>query len=140
MRNGTRCTLYVIWATAQDLLINEVGLLYLPTLIAAQKMLPQNAKVTFLADRGFGHGELMRWLNIQEWNWAIRLKRDCKVDLGLSAWSVEELLPPANVVYLYPAVEILGDISCNLRSALFEDKKTIMDLAQGLDSSSCKLL
>jgi Transposase DDE domain len=89
---------------------------YLPTLVQAQKMLPENAKVAFLADRGFDHGELMRWLNQAGWNWTIRLKRDILVTVapGTLPCAVDELIPPENVAYLYPDVEILGDINCHL--------------------------
>jgi hypothetical protein len=89
---------------------------YWPTLMKAKAMLPAQAKVIFLADRGFGHGELMRWLNQQGWDWAIRAKRDLLITVvpNVSPCSVNELLPPADAAYLYPDVEILGDISCHL--------------------------
>jgi hypothetical protein len=89
---------------------------YLPTLLQALKMLPEKAKVFFLADRGFDHGDLMRWLNQVGWNWAIRLKRDILVTAvpNTLPFAVDELVPPKNVAYLYPDVEILGDINCHI--------------------------
>ena len=33
-----------------------------------------------LADRGFDHGELMRWLIQHQWHWVIRAKRDLNVE------------------------------------------------------------
>ena len=45
---------------------------YRPVLEATQSVLPANGQVTLLADRGFEHGELMRWLTRVGWNWAIR--------------------------------------------------------------------
>jgi hypothetical protein len=104
---------------------------YLPTLVAAQKMLPKNAKVKFLADRGFGHGELMRWLNEQGWDWAIRLKRDLLITVvpGTSPLSVAELVPPDSLAYIYPDVEILEDISCHLAVGNCSDAEDIWAVA-----------
>jgi hypothetical protein len=89
---------------------------YLPTLMNAKALLPENVKVTFLADRGFGHGELMRWLNQQGWNWAIRAKCDLLITVGIDipAYHVHELTPPEDTAYFLADVQILGDIDCHL--------------------------
>ncbi len=50
-----------------------------PVLERAQAVLPPEVQVTLLADRGFVHGELMRWLTQQSWDWAIRVKSDLLV-------------------------------------------------------------
>jgi hypothetical protein len=52
---------------------------YRPVLERAQQVLPPEVQVTLLADRGFEHGDLMRWLNTQQWDWAIRVKSDLLV-------------------------------------------------------------
>ena len=52
---------------------------YQEVLETAQSLLPPNCTVTLLADRGFDHGELIRWLVKQEWHWAIRAKCDLNV-------------------------------------------------------------
>jgi hypothetical protein len=112
---------------------------YLPTLVAAQKMLPENANVTFLADRGFDHGELMRWLNQQGWHWAIRLKKDIQVTVAPNThpYAVEALLPPDSCAYLYPDVEILGDIDCHLAVGNWSEAKDVWAVAtdRGIPSS-----
>jgi hypothetical protein len=92
---------------------------YLPVLKAAQALLPKDVQVTFLADRGFEHGELIRWLNQQGWDWAIRAKCDLLIDLGLELppQAVATLKPLAKVAFLYPDVKILGDINCHFAIA-----------------------
>jgi len=68
---------------------------YLPLLESVVALLPSQSKVTLLADRGFEHGELMRWLNRNGWSWAIRVKTDLQVTLPSGRTkSVEQLLPP----------------------------------------------
>jgi len=78
---------------------------------------PQNT-VTLLADRGFEHGELIRWLRKKHWSWAIRAKSDLQVTLptGLTK-RVEQLIPPSEEAYLVPEVTVLGDINCHLATA-----------------------
>jgi len=81
-------------------------------------LLPSPSSVTLLADRGFEHGELMRWLNQNGWSWAIRAKTDLQVTLPTGQTkSVEQLLPPSEQAYLYPDVTVLGDINCHLSTA-----------------------
>ncbi len=91
---------------------------YLPVLEAAQAVLPAQCSVTLLADRGFEHGELSRWLRRQGWSWCIRAKSDLKVTLANGAErSVGELIPQTGEAGLYHHVRILGDISCHLATA-----------------------
>jgi Transposase DDE domain len=91
---------------------------YLPVLEAAKSRLPTGVKPTLLADRGFEHGELMRWLTAQEWNWGIRVKSNLQIALANGqTQSLKELLPPKDQVYLFPSVRVLGDVECNLGTA-----------------------
>ena len=91
---------------------------YLPVLEAAQAVLPDGCRVTLLADRGFEHGELIRWLTQQQWSWRIRAKVDLKVTLANGVeYAVGELIPPKGEAKLYHNVRILGDIDCHLATA-----------------------
>jgi hypothetical protein len=97
---------------------------YCPVLDTVAALLPADVTVLFLADRGFEHGELMRWLNHTDWNWAIRAKSDLVVTLhnGVSQ-SVAALLPTAGQAHLYHHVRILGDIDCHLATAHWPQAK-----------------
>ncbi|MEL6606218.1 MAG: transposase [Cyanobacteria bacterium J06614_10] len=91
---------------------------YRRVLEAAQTVLPAGAQVTLLADRGFEHGELMRWLDQQQWDWVIRAKSDLIVHLASGRQRpVRALLPPAEEVYLFNQVTVLDDIDCHLATA-----------------------
>jgi len=91
---------------------------YRPVLEQVLPLLPSQSDVTLLADRGFEHGELMRWLNQYGWSWAIRAKTDLQVTLSTGRTkSVEQLLPPSEQAYLYSDVTVLGDINCHLATA-----------------------
>jgi hypothetical protein len=91
---------------------------YRPVLESALAVLPPNAQVTFLADRGFEHGDLIRWLNQHHWAWAIRAKSDLLVTLRNGEKSaVGNLLPAPGQAHLYPQVQVLGDIDCHLATA-----------------------
>lgn len=91
---------------------------YLPVLEAVKALLPAGSHPTLLADRGFEHGELMRWLNKQEWDWAIRVKSDLLIALGNGRQSsLHELFAAPGEVNLYSDVLVLEDIKCNLGTA-----------------------
>jgi hypothetical protein len=91
---------------------------YRPVLEQAQQVLPPGVQVTFLADRGFEHGDLMRWLTKQQWDWAIRVKSDLLVTTkGGRTQAVESLFPPPEQVYLVGPVRVLGDIDAHLATA-----------------------
>jgi hypothetical protein len=91
---------------------------YRPVLEQVLTLLPPQSTVTLLADRGFEHGELIRWLNRNRWSWAIRAKTDLQVTLATgSTKSVEQLIPPSEQAYLFPDVTVLGDINCHLATA-----------------------
>jgi Transposase DDE domain len=82
------------------------------------RLLPPDSQVTLLADRGFEHGALIRWLQQQQWSWLIRAKSDLIVTFsqGQTA-AVGELLPPVGEAYLFRAVTVLKDIECHLATA-----------------------
>jgi hypothetical protein len=91
---------------------------YCSVLDAAQTVLPPNCQITLLADRGFEHGELIRWLRSHQWSWAIRAKSDLKIALSnTQSESVSELLPEPEQAFLINEVTILGDIQCHLATA-----------------------
>ncbi len=88
---------------------------YLPVLEAAKSRLPKGSQPTLLADRGFEHGELMRWLTTQQWNWGIRVKSNLQLAFASGkTQSLKELFPPKDQVYLFPSVKVLGDVECCL--------------------------
>jgi hypothetical protein len=91
---------------------------YRPVLERAQQVLPPEVQVTLLADRGFEHGDLMRWLNTQQWDWAIRVKSDLLVTTPDDrTQSVESLFPPPEQAYLVGPVRVLGDVDAHLATA-----------------------
>lgn len=91
---------------------------YQEILETAQALLPSNCKVTLLADRGFDHGEFIRWLIEQQWHWAIRAKRDLKVERANGhSCKVADLIAPKEQAYLFHRVTILDDIECELSTA-----------------------
>ena len=91
---------------------------YVNVLETVQTVLPDNCQITLLADRGFEHGELIRWLQNHQWSWAIRAKSDLKIALASGRTkSVANLLPPSEQAYLFHDVTILEDIECHLATA-----------------------
>jgi hypothetical protein len=91
---------------------------YRPVLESTQALLPPNCTVTLLADRGFEHGEFIRWLNRTGWNWLIRAKSDLKVTLATGkVRQVSRLIPEPQSAHLYSEIQVLGDIQANLATA-----------------------
>lgn len=91
---------------------------YREVLERASSLLPNNSQITLLADRGFEHGELIRWLEEQSWSWAIRAKSDLKITFcDQRSKSVKHLLPPLQQAYLFSQVTVLEDIHCHLATA-----------------------
>lgn len=91
---------------------------YQPVLECAQGILPPEVQVTLLADRGFEHSELMRWLNKQQWDWAIRVKSDLLVTTPDGrTQAVESYFPPPEQAYLVGPVRVLGDVDAHLATA-----------------------
>jgi hypothetical protein len=91
---------------------------YRPLLETTQRNLPDDVQVTLLADRGFEHEALIRWLQARQWDWAIRVKRNLSITLA-NGWvrSVEQLQPSPEQAHLYENVQVLGAIPCHLAVA-----------------------
>lgn len=67
---------------------------YQAVLLTAQTVLPDGCRVTLLADRGFEHRALLRWLQQQNWDWYIRVKSDLCITLSNGrTCSVADLFP-----------------------------------------------
>lgn len=91
---------------------------YRQVLESTQQLLPPHCTVTLLADRGFEHGELMRWLKHSGWNWLIRAKSDLSVTLATGqVRRVSQLIPEPESAHLYSGVQVLGDIQAHLATA-----------------------
>lgn len=91
---------------------------YRPVLERVLNLLPTDCQVTLLADRGFEHGALLRWLREHHWSWCIRAKSDLNVLLSKGRRvAVSHLLAPQGQAYLYPQVTVLEDIECHLATA-----------------------
>jgi len=91
---------------------------YCPVLETTLRLLPPGCQVTLLADRGFEHGALIRWLQAHQWSWAIRAKSDLNITLSSGeTTTVAPLLPPQGEAYLFRSVTILQDIPCHLATA-----------------------
>lgn len=90
---------------------------YVSVLEMASLALPPNCRVTFLADRGFEHTQLIHWLNRHNWSWYIRAKSDLSIKGHGYSKPLSELYPLANQVHLFPDVTVLDGIQCNLAIA-----------------------
>jgi Transposase DDE domain len=91
---------------------------YCTVLETTRNVLPADCQITLLADRGFEHGELIRWLRSHQWSWAIRAKSDLKITLSnAQTESVADLLPESEQAFLFTDVTLLEDIQCHLATA-----------------------
>ena len=91
---------------------------YREVLVTAQSLLPSNCRVRLLADRGFDHSELIRWLIEQDWHWAIRAKCDLNIKRANGhTCKVRDLIAPKDEAYLFHRVTILDDLECELATA-----------------------
>jgi Transposase DDE domain len=91
---------------------------YCSVLETTLRLLPPGCQVMLLADRGFEHAALIRWLQAHQWSWAIRAKSDLNItDSRGETVAVETLLPPPGEAYLFREVTILQDIPCHLATA-----------------------
>jgi len=88
---------------------------YRPVLETVLALLPPNSTVTLLADRGFEHGELMRWLQSNGWSWAIGEVRSASDLIDGMNRNVEPVATPEQA-YLFPNVTVLA-IFCHLATA-----------------------
>lgn len=91
---------------------------YCPVLETTRHLLPPGVQVMLLADRGFEHRELLRWLCQHQWSWAIRAKCDLNITLAEGQTvAVSQLLPPQGEAYLFPNITVLQDIECHFATA-----------------------
>ncbi|MEM1280360.1 MAG: hypothetical protein AAGG53_10160 [Cyanobacteria bacterium P01_H01_bin.152] len=80
--------------------------------------MPTNCQVTFLADRGFQHRELRRWLQPQGWQWARRVKSDLQLTLALGKTrTIVQLLSPQQQAYLFETVTVWDEWTGHLATA-----------------------
>jgi hypothetical protein len=91
---------------------------YRAVLEQAAAQIPPTCSVTLLADRGFDHKQLLRWLQVRQWAWAIRLKGDVALRLATGRpCQVADLWPPPDEAYFYHQVEVYDEISAHLAVA-----------------------
>lgn len=82
---------------------------YQPVLNQALTCLPAGLVIVFLADRGFVHEELFKWLRLHHWHYRIRLTGDTLVHLSnRQIVSVGSLVPPKEAAHFYHNVHLLG--------------------------------
>ena len=91
---------------------------YRAVLEQAYTQLPVGCEVTLLADRGFNHKQLLQWLQVHQWDWAIRLKGDVSLRLATGRpCQVDDLWPPPDEADCYRHVEIYDEVSAHLATA-----------------------
>jgi len=94
---------------------------YQEVLEAAKALLPEGTSVTLLADRGFEHEALIRWLQQHQWQYYIRVKSDLVVQLAnAQVYRVAQLVPDPQQAHLYPNVTVLNGIEAHLALANVE--------------------
>jgi hypothetical protein len=82
---------------------------YQPVLDQVGAMIPASRGITLLADRGFVHERLFRYLRKQRWHFRLRLPGDTLVHLSTpSVVAVRGLCPPAGQARFFQEVSILG--------------------------------
>jgi hypothetical protein len=59
---------------------------YCPVLETVLALLPADVQVLFLADRGFEHGELIRWLDRAHWDHNVQILGDITCHLATAHW------------------------------------------------------
>lgn len=99
---------------------------YLPVLERGKAILPPGCEMTLLADRGFQHGQLIDWCERTGWKLLVRVKSDCKVDLGHGEVKrIAELSPAPGEVRLFPEVSVLGGHTGHLALAYWPGAKEV---------------
>jgi hypothetical protein len=82
---------------------------YEPVLNQALACLPPGLELVFMADRGFVHEELFKWLHLQHWHSRIRLTGDILIHLpNRPVVPVGTLVPPKGAAHFYHNVRLLG--------------------------------
>ena len=99
---------------------------YVPVLERGKAILPPGCVITLLADRGFQHGQLIDWCEQSGWELLVRMKSDCKVDLGHGEVKpIAELSPAPGEVRLFPEVSVLGGYTGHLALANWPGAKEV---------------
>lgn len=82
---------------------------YVGVLDQALACLPAGLDVVFMADRGFVHAELFKWLQSHHWHYRIRLTADTLIHFpDRRVRSVGQLVPPQGAAHFYHGVHLLG--------------------------------
>jgi len=82
---------------------------YEPVLDQAWACLPPGLDIVFMADRGFVHEELFKWLRLHHWHYRIRLTGDTLIHLpDRRVVPVGTLVPPKGAAHFYHGVRLLG--------------------------------
>ena len=82
---------------------------YVPALDQAWACLPPGLEVVFLADRGFVHADLFKWLGRHAWHYRIRLTGDTLIHFpDRRVVPVGQLVPPKGAAHFYHGVRLLG--------------------------------
>ena len=83
---------------------------YKGLLAQARVILPAAARVVLLADRGFVHAELVKWLRQAGWSYRLRAKSSTLVRLPYRrVLNMAQLCPPKGHAHCYQGVQILGE-------------------------------
>ena len=98
---------------------------YQPLLEMTQSVLPPNCQVSLLADRGFEHGELIRWLRAHQWCWAIRAKSDLNITRSDGIY-LESFRANSPQRLIFPKREVLrfwGSLSHGMTESIVDEKR-----------------
>ena len=94
---------------------------YAPLLEQAYQYLANFPNVMLLADRGFANHDLLKWLQLTHWHWAIRLPSDTLIH-GVQrrgfGYSIRELYPPKREAVFYKNVGLWEDAQLKAHLAL----------------------
>ena len=80
---------------------------YEPVLEQTLACLPPGLDVVFMADRGFVHADLFKWLGLHHWHYRIRLTSDTLIHLpDRRVVPVGKLVPPKGAAHFYHHVRL----------------------------------
>lgn len=82
---------------------------YEPVLDQTLACLPPELDIVLMADRGFVHEELFKWLRLHHWHYRIRLTGDTLIHLpDRRVVPVGTLVPPKGTAHFYHNISLLG--------------------------------
>jgi hypothetical protein len=91
---------------------------YRPVLERAAALIPTGCSVSILADRGFLHGDFIRWAQQQGWGWCVRGKVDTLVRLASGRTKVaQSLIPSSGQAVIAHNVTIFENVPAHLAIA-----------------------